>query len=68
LTDPSGAVFPQSDATCAGGRGGVSLVNLRPGLWTFDGTANVGGFLYRSTTLFSVPNGATNNFKITFTR
>jgi hypothetical protein len=68
LTDPSGRVFPQGDATCAGGRRGVSLVNLTPGLWTFEGTANVGGFLYRSTTLFGVPNGATNNFDIPFTR
>jgi hypothetical protein len=68
LTDPSGAVFPQPDATCAGGRTGVNLVNLTPGLWTFNGTANVGGLQYRSTTLFGVPNGAANNFNIPFAR
>src|SRR5438067_13167484 len=68
LTDPSGVVIPQPDATCAGGRTGVSLVNLTPGLWTFNGTANVSGLQYRSTTLFGVPNGATNNFNIPFTR
>jgi len=68
LTDPAGNVIPQPDATCAGGRTGVSLVNLTPGLWTFKGTAFVGGLQYRSTTLFGVPNGATNNFRIPFTR
>ena len=68
LTDPSGTIVPQPDATCAGGRTGVSLVNLTPGLWTFKGTANVSGLQYQSTTLFGVPNGATNNFNIPFTR
>jgi hypothetical protein len=68
LIDPSGVVFPQPDATCAGGRTGVSLVNLAPGLWTFNGTANVNGLQYRSTTLFGVPNGATNRFNIPFSR
>jgi hypothetical protein len=68
LTDPAGNVIPEPSATCAGGRTGVLLDNLTPGLWTFNGTAFVNGLQYRSTTLFGVPNGATNNFRIPFTR
>jgi len=68
LTDPAGNVIPQPSATCAGGRTGVLLDNLTPGLWTFDGTAFVNGVQFRSTTLFGVPNEATNNFRIPFTR
>jgi hypothetical protein len=70
LTDPLGNPFPQSDATCLGGRAGISATDmgpLSPGLWTFTATAFVGQTQYNANVLFGVPNGAVGNYVVPFT-
>ncbi|MFL5379928.1 MAG: hypothetical protein ACJ787_18615, partial [Myxococcales bacterium] len=65
LTDPFGNPV-RGGATCPGT--GISLIGLTPGLWTFTGDAFVGGAHFSSNVLFGVPNGATGDYIIPFTR
>jgi hypothetical protein len=71
LTDPFGNVFPQPDATCLGGRSGISATDmgpLTPGLWTFTANAFVNGLQFNANVLFGVPNGAVGSYVVPFTR